>query len=265
VTPDDALAWAAAVPGTTGIFSDFDGTLSAIVRVPEDARPVAGAVGALVRLAEQFAVVAVVSGRPVSFLVAQLGLKGPGRLHAYGLHGVEHSTGAEVDLAPGAADWRSAVAGVTTRRAELEAVGVSVEDKTHGVTLHWRRATDPAAAEAAAMAAVDGAAATGLIPRPGKASVELVPPVGVDKGTVVLDWVRREGLRRVVFLGDDVSDVLAFDAIDTAVAEAGLQGLKLGVAGHEAPSLLVERADILLASPEEAAGWLSQLASRLER
>jgi trehalose 6-phosphate phosphatase len=264
VTPDDALAWLADDPATTGIFTDFDGTLSAIVPAPEDARPVAGAVAALRQLATHFAVVAIVSGRPVEFLVAQLGLAEAGLVHAYGLHGLEHTTGDGVDLAAGAAEWRSALSSVTKHRAELEAAGVSVEDKVFGVTLHWRRAADAAAAQVAARRVADAAVADGLVSRAGKASIELLLPVGVDKGTVVGDWVGRGGMRKVMFLGDDVSDLLAFDAIDAAIRSGRVEGLKVAVTGNEAPAALVERADVLLATPEEAGTCLARLADLVQ-
>ena len=50
-------------PTATGIFLDFDGTLSEIVSVPSEGRPVAGAIELLQQLGEKFAVTAVVSGR----------------------------------------------------------------------------------------------------------------------------------------------------------------------------------------------------------
>ena len=45
----------------------------------------------------------------------------------------------------------------------------------------------------------------GLVVHPAKMSVELHPPVAVDKGTAVLALAA--GLRAVCFLGDDVGDL----------------------------------------------------------
>src|SRR5438270_14049921 len=55
-------------PSHTGIFCDFDGTLSEIVDRPADARPVDGASECLSRLALRFQVVAVISGRSLEDL-----------------------------------------------------------------------------------------------------------------------------------------------------------------------------------------------------
>ena len=49
---------------------DFDGTLAAIVPDPRDAVPLPGVPELLADLATEFALVAVISGRPTSFLSA---------------------------------------------------------------------------------------------------------------------------------------------------------------------------------------------------
>ena len=72
-------------PGRAALLLDFDGTLSPIVDVPGDARPLAGAGEVLAALARRFAVVAVVSGRPASFLEPLL----PAGVVISGLYGLE--------------------------------------------------------------------------------------------------------------------------------------------------------------------------------
>jgi trehalose 6-phosphate phosphatase len=147
---------------------------------------------------------------------------------------------------------------------------IEVEDKQFGVTLHWRNAPDPAAAaELATELAKALAVPRGLRTRLGKSSVELVPPAGVDKGAVVRRRLETCAARRAAFLGDDVSDLLGFAAIDdvvagTRTAVAPVSGLKIAVAGDDVPSELIERADLVLDTPEQAVRLLAELAQRLE-
>ncbi|MCA1704111.1 MAG: hypothetical protein LC808_12945, partial [Actinobacteria bacterium] len=61
------------VPETTGLFLDFDGTLSEIVHVPSEARPATGARKVLIDLARHFGLVAIVSGRSAHQLLEWLG------------------------------------------------------------------------------------------------------------------------------------------------------------------------------------------------
>lgn len=272
-----ALAWLAADPDRTALFTDFDGTLSPIVARPEIARPLPGAIEALTQLASRLAVVGVVSGRPVEFLVDRLGLdalrqqasgtagKAAPRLHAYGLHGLQHWGDAGVaEIEPAVLAWRGPIESARDGALRAAPPGVEVEDKVYGVTVHWRNAPDPSAVESRAAALADElAASSGLVVRPGKASAELVPPVGVDKGTVVRRWAEDVRIERIAFLGDDVSDLLAFEALDALATEGRIEALKVAVSGPDAPPAIVENADVVLGSPEEAVELLCRLAESL--
>jgi trehalose 6-phosphate phosphatase len=64
---------------------DFDGTLSPIVEDPEAARPLVGVVELLGRLATRFAEVALISGRPATYLAEHAYAPGVRYLGLYGL------------------------------------------------------------------------------------------------------------------------------------------------------------------------------------
>src|SRR4051794_20549389 len=81
----DALAPLRASPSRAGILTDFDGTLSPIVDEPAAARTLEGAADMLARLAQRYAVVAVLSGRPVDYLQPFFGPS----LILSGLYGLE--------------------------------------------------------------------------------------------------------------------------------------------------------------------------------
>ena len=300
MTPDGVVDWLTADPARTGLLADFDGTLSSIVDDPEAATPLAGVVSTLHGLASRLAVVAVVSGRPARFLVDRLALEGsPGRLHAYGLHGLEHTTGSGIEVAPAVLAWQEPLRAAWDDLERGAPPGIVLEDKGFGLTLHWRLASSPAAAQLGRALADQVAAAHGLHVRPGRASVELVPPVGVDKGTVVLEWGRRlastagvaarrgseagEAARlgseageasllgseagrapRLAFFGDDVGDELAFEALAVLASGGTAHALRVAVRSAEAPSSLLDTADVVLDEPAEAARVLALALERLD-
>jgi trehalose 6-phosphate phosphatase len=231
---------------------DFDGTLSAIVTEPAAARPVAGAPEALTALVPRFGLVAVVSGRPVDFLVAHL----PAGLVLSGVYGLETVRGGErVDL-PGASAWRDVVAEVVRRAAAGGPTGMHVEPKGLSVTLHYR--AHPEAGPAVLAWVEAEAARSGLVPKPAKMSVELVPPVASDKGTAIERLVA--GLGAVLYIGDDRGDLPAFDALDRLAAE-GVATVRAAVDSAEAPPDLVARADVVLDGPVAAVDLLRALAA----
>ena len=229
---------------------DFDGTLSPIVVDPALARPLTGVQSTLLALDAVYGVVAVVSGRPVSFLVEQL----PAGLRLCGLYGLEQVVDGQVHVHPGAPDWQKVIDEVADVATIDGPDDVELEHKGLSLTLHFRRHPDAAAGAAAWAEAV--AISTGLHVRSAKMSVELHPPVAVDKGTVVLDLA--EDLDAVCFLGDDAGDLPAFDALDR-LAERGVTVLRAAVHTSEMPSEIADRADVLVNGPDGALELLQAL------
>jgi trehalose 6-phosphate phosphatase len=236
---------------------DFDGSLAPIVADPAVARPLPAAREALERLVPHLRRVAVVSGRPVAFLVDALPIDGV--VYA-GLYGLERFVDGEVEVDPRAVPWLDVMAEVAAD-ADAAFPDLLVEHKGRvAVTIHWRTAPT-AAAEVQAFAA--GLARRYDLGEPlrSRMAVELRPPVPVDKGTVTAELVREASV--AVFAGDDAGDLLAFDVL-TRLAESGEVGhaVRIGVRSAEAPPGIFD-ADVLVDGPHGLAEVLTALADAL--
>jgi trehalose 6-phosphate phosphatase len=243
---EDVLASLRADPTQTGLFTDFDGTLSCIVDRPEDARPVEGAEEALEALAERFGLVGVVSGRSLEDLKARIRPRG---VLLAGAYGRERS---DRPMRRATEGWEtvSIAANATARTLP----GVHVERKGSGVALHFREA--PTRADDVREAAETLAAEFGLEIRPGRMVVELVTP-GPGKGDAILSLMSHYGLEHALVAGDDWGDLDAFQK----VREAGVDVVIVAVVSEEAPPGLVEDADLVLATPDEFVSFLQELAA----
>lgn len=253
----DPLAPLSADPAGACLLCDCDGTLAPIVEDPAAAAPLRAAVEALHALAGRLGRVAVVSGRPAAWLHSAFG-DGLVLSGLYGLEQVEADGAGRVVVLPEAEPWKEVVAEVA-ERAEAEApAGVLVERKGLSVTLHHRTAPDeqPWVERFAA----EHGGATGLEASRGKASIELRPPLDVDKGTAVRRLV--EGFAAVAYIGDDAGDLPAFAVLDE-LAEAGTATVKLVVDSAELPDEVRAAADVLVAGPDKVAELLSALAASL--
>ena len=223
---------------------------------PDAARPLPGAVEVLHRLAGRYGRVVVVSGRPAAFLAEHLRVAECPRLVAFGLYGLEWTDGEGVVEHVDAGPWRDVIA-ASVAAAEREAPDdVTVEHKGLALTLHVRVA--PKEADWAAGWVVERAATTGLVVHPARKSYELRPPVSIDKGTVVADLV--DGMGAACFIGDDLGDLPAFDALDVAAERDGLSALRVAVRSAEAPPDLLERADLKVDGPQGVLDLLDELA-----
>lgn len=236
-------------PATAGIFCDFDGTLSDIVLDPASAKPVAGSVEMLSDLAGVFARVGVLSGRPLAFLQQFF----PTDLFLAGLYGLETTEGGERRDHPQAGAWREVISDVAASSADRGPAGMRVEDKGLSITLHYRGAQE-LAPDVEAWAATQ-ASRSGLVQRPARMSVELHPPIDADKRTALL--AAAEGLSAVCYIGDDVGDLPAFDALDE-LAGRGVTVLRVVVRSDELAPALAGRADVTLTGPAAVVEFLGR-------
>lgn len=255
----------AAEPGASALFLDFDGTMSAIVKDPRDARPLPGVRALLADLAHPFALVAVISGRPTAFLADALG--GPPGVVLAGLYGLERAlVGTAHDT------WASVIDEVVAEATAAAPEGVYVEPKGLTVTLHWRRAPEH---EAWVLAFTQRQHdQRDLMVVQGRHERELRPPLNVDKGTVVRGLVDEHDaqappLRAAAAFGDDVGDLPAFAALGalaSARAHAGtpLTVVRVAAVDPESPAAVADAADLTVAGATGAVELLRALADAAE-
>jgi trehalose 6-phosphate phosphatase len=237
------------------VLLDFDGALAPIVADPDAARASPEALAVLHRLVGRIGLVAVVSGRPVTFLTAALP-DAPGLL-LVGQHGLERVVGGRREVDPRVEPWREAVA-APAREAETELPDLIVERKGDiAVNLHWR--THPERAQEAETMGRRLARRHGLDALLMRMALELRPPVPIDKGTVIEELAA--GRHAALFAGDDHGDLAAFAALDRLVADGRLgHAVRVAVRSEEAPPALLEVADHQVDGPAGLAALLARIA-----
>jgi len=240
-------------PATAGVLTDYDGTLAPVVEDREMAAPLPGVPGIISALAERLAVVAVVSARPVEYLESQLG-RSP-KVTLVGLYGLERIENGEHRVMDAVAQWEEAIASAANAVARESPPGLEIEMKRLTLALHSRRA--PETLQWARQWAAERASSSGLVAQPGRLSVELLPPVRSDKGTVVEELAT--ALSSVCFFGDDIGDLPAFSAL-RRLRSAGKTTIAVGVESPEQPDELASAVDLLVGGPGEAVALLTSLA-----
>jgi trehalose 6-phosphate phosphatase len=237
---DDLLAQLAERPAEAGLFLDFDGVLAPIVERPENAAPPPETRAELERLVRRYALVAVVSGRAGEDVRARVGVEG---VVCVGSHGLE--------LEPQAERWHRAVAAFASDAPWPQE---DVEVKGPAVAFHFRNRTDEQEAVRELDAIAEAAVCQGLMTRYGRKVLEVLPPVGSNKGTAVKRLLEEHELRRALAAGDDTTD------LDSLAALEGLEvAVRVAVASAEGPEALLEAADLVVASTGEFLELLRRL------
>lgn len=230
-----------------GLFTDVDGTISAIAPTPDAATLLPGVRELLVEATQRFALVVAISGRSAPDTRRMVGV--PDLLYI-GNHGMETiAPGAsEPEVIPDAAPYVSAInAALDTIEQRLagRCPGLLVERKGPTGSVHVRQTTDPPAAERAVEDALrEVADAAGLRITRGKMVVELRPPVMVDKGQALITQINRHKLAGALYLGDDRTDIDAFRALRRLEEAGACRGASIAVLHDEAPPELTRAADV---------------------
>ena len=226
-------------PERSALIFDVDGTVAPIALRPELAAVPVDTRRELERLASRYRLVAFVTGRPGAEAEALVGI--PAARYV-GNHGLE--------LDPEAA-------ALTAKIAEFrDSVPLDVEDKGLTLAYHYRGAEDEAIARAALEKVAARAREEGLVARWGRKVLEIRPDVDADKGTAVERLARGSGATRVLYAGDDSTDIDAFERLGEASLE---HVVRVAVSSAEAPAGLVSAADLVVAGPEELRMLLASL------
>ena len=228
----------------------MDGTIAPITDTPEETVVSPRSRSALSALVPRLALVAVLTGRAAATARDMVDVGGA----VYrGNHGLETWRDGRLEVREEAQQHTEAIHTIAERlRLALDTPGLLVEDKGVSASFHYRLSPEPELARAAILEALASSPEAGrMVVTEGKLVVELRPPVRVDKGTSLRELAEEHGLRGVVCLGDDTTDVDAFVALHALTAEGTCDGLAIGVLGDNTPEAVLREADLVARGVEE--------------
>jgi len=202
-SPKGLAALARFVEPDTLFAFDLDGTLAPIVEdyaAVQIAEPVRATLGRLAKVAK----VAVITGRSRQDAMAILGFEP---------HLLVGNHGSEWPAQAGRRNWQHIALCLKWQEQLTNLLcytqGVEIEFKGESISVHYRKAEDIEHARSRMITAIET-----LEPLPkkidGKFVVNLLPAEASTKGDALVAALEMFGLRRAIFLGDDVTDEEVF-------------------------------------------------------
>ena len=250
----------------SGLFSDFDGTLSMIAPTPPEAVFYEGARDALDRAARSADVAGIITGRAVDDVLGRVDVP---NLLIVGNHGLEwFDDGIRVDHEAGVAAEAGIKRTLRKTRERLQSVvdieGMLFEDKRLSASIHYRNVADPVAVGLQLLPIVEEEAALNeLRVSGGKMLVELRPMAVVSKGTALEEIVRSRSLGSAIFFGDDVTDVDGFRALHRIREEGAVHTVAIAIRSPDVHPDVIEEADFVLEEVPDMVVVLHRIADLL--
>ena len=208
------------------LFLDYDGTLTPIVRRPEDAT-LSEEMRSLLRQLSERCMVAIVSGRDRRNVEAMVQVD---NLVYAGSHGFDIRGPGGLDMQHEDAkkllpDLAEAERKIRQRIGDID--GAHVERKRFAMAVHYREVADGDVERVETAVDEVCTAYPRLKKKGGKKVFELQPDVGWDKGRAVLWLAKSLGLDNagavIIYIGDDVTDEDAFRALRHHEAGVGIR------------------------------------------
>jgi trehalose 6-phosphate phosphatase len=263
----EALEPLRADPAHSAVLLDIDGTLAPIVRHAADAHVPEATRTLLIEISRRYGLVGCVSGRRAATARQIVSI---GSIAYVGNHGGELLRPGAIrpELDPDMSAWSERVRAFAARAytPELQRARVRSEDKDAIAAFHWRGAPDEDAAATLVHEIAARAEREGFLVHWGRKVLEVRPPVALDKGLGLTALLRSAAasdgaeIGAALYAGDDTTDIDAFSALHSLVADGTLQcAVCVAIGSEETPPALRADADIVIDGQAGVRGLLEAL------
>lgn len=246
----------------TAIMTDVDGTISKIVSNPEEAVVSDSMKGLLAQLNKKFKLVGVISGRPLSQVTMMVGVEG---LFYSGNHGLEYLKDGKRITVKGAEKYRPFMQELLQKlknENSLNIEGLEWENKGICVSIHYRKCKkDPEVGEKIFETVNKVLNRYKLRIDPGRKIIELKPPLIQDKGTILEKIVKEYSLKKLIYLGDDITDFDAFSKLKELEHKRKIKSATILVSSREIPDFIKNSAQFYVNNVWEVQRFFKWLIS----
>ncbi|HEX3013326.1 MAG TPA: trehalose-phosphatase [Methanobacterium sp.] len=245
----------------TAVITDIDGTISKIVLDPDEATVSQIMKDTLKKLVNKFQLVGIVTGRNVRNAKEMLEVEG---LLYIGSHGLEYLKDDEIHIEPEVEEYLPIIQKVAQNLQNEEELynikNILFQEKGLCFTVHYRKCEDPEETHRKILEAINEMEGIEKFKiTEGRKVVEIRPKSGHDKGTILEKLIFENALEKLIYLGDDVTDVDAFNKLKELKEGDKVNGVGIVVVSEEVPDYVKENASFYVNGVEEVQKFFNWL------
>ncbi|MCK9152304.1 trehalose-phosphatase [Methanobacterium alcaliphilum] len=236
---------------STAIITDIDGTISEITNNPKKALITPSMRNKLIKLKERFNLLAVISGRSLKDARSMVGIED---ILYVGNHGLEYFSDGEYFVAPDVENYLSSINKTASKiNKDLCAIeGLLFEDKGICYSIHYRKCDGSEIIRNKILDSIEKVPESKKLQiNEGRKIVELKPPVGYDKGVIIHEIVDKYNLKKIIYLGDDITDLDAFKELKKLENQKKIKSASIIVLSNEIPIYVKNGAQFFVCDVKE--------------
>jgi trehalose 6-phosphate phosphatase len=244
----------------TAVITDIDGTISKIVLDPDKAVISQIMKNTLEKLVNKFQLVGVITGRNVKNAKEMLEVDG---LLYIGSHGLEYLKNDKSYIEPEVEKYLPLIEKVAhdIQTEELSNIkNILFQEKGICLSVHYRNCEDPEGTHRKILDALNELEGLENFKiTEGRKVVEVRTKIGYNKGTILEKIVFENEIEKIIYLGDDVTDVDAFNKLKELKKDGKVDGVGIVVVSEEVPEYVKEDASFYVNGVDEVQKFFSWL------
>ncbi|MGZ7067262.1 MAG: trehalose-phosphatase [Methanobacterium sp.] len=235
----------------TAIITDIDGTISEIVPTPMEATVAPQIRETMEEMSDKFKFTGVMTGRSINNAREMMESD---KLIYIGNHGLEQFKNGEITIEKKVKDYIGIIKKVAQSiQKELSEYGcVLFQDKELSFTVHYRLCDNPEEIRRIALSVISNIEESRKLKiAEGRMVIEIRPPIGDDKGTILQKFIHDNDIKKIIYLGDDITDSDAFRKLNELRNQGMVESFSIAVKSNETPEYVIQSANFYVNSVSE--------------
>ena len=235
----------------TSIITDIDGTISKIVSTPMEATVSGDMKNRIAKLLDKYPLTGVVTGRSIENALDMLEIR---ELIYIGNHGLEYLKNGEIHIDSDVEKYIPLIKELADEiKAKLKDKDcILFQDKRLSFTVHYRLCDNADEIREIALNIISKLEVSKQLKiAEGRKVIEIRPPIGHDKGTIIEKLILENNIKKIVYLGDDITDADAFSKLNELKRINKVKSVNIVVFSKETPDFVKQNADFYVKNVDE--------------
>lgn len=242
------------------VITDIDGTISEIGPEPKNATITSEMRNVLLNLSSKYKYIGVLTGRDINDAIDIIKLE---KIVYMGNHGLQQIKNGEIITDPRVKSYIPIIKEISRELHHKfkNSKGISFNYKKLSLTIHYNNCNSKNKTKKELLNTIYNLKKGKLVKIiEGKDLLEIRPPVGYDKGSVLHKFILENNIKKIIYLGDDINDISAFRKLKELNEKNEVKGISIAVNTIETPEEVKKSANVYVENVEETYNFLEWLS-----